>query len=158
MNDEYFMREALSLARAAECLGEVPVGALVVRDGIIVGRGFNSPIGESDPTAHAEIAALRDAGRNLENYRLPGCELFVTLEPCAMCAGAILHARLARVVYGARDYKPVCTAVSSICSRWSASITIPRCWAGFWQKSAVRCFPNFLPQGVPEGMHKHGYA
>jgi tRNA(adenine34) deaminase len=105
MNDEYFMREALSLARAAECLGEVPVGALVVREGIIVGRGFNSPIGESDPTAHAEIAALRDAGRNLENYRLPGCELFVTLEPCAMCAGAILHARLARVVYGARDYK-----------------------------------------------------
>ncbi len=105
MNDEYFMREALSLARAAECLGEVPVGALVVRDGIIVGRGFNSPIGESDPTAHAEIAALRDAGRNLDNYRLPGCELFVTLEPCAMCAGAILHARLARVVYGARDPK-----------------------------------------------------
>jgi tRNA(adenine34) deaminase len=105
MNDEYFMREAISLARAAECLGEVPVGALVVRDGVIVGRGFNSPIGESDPTAHAEIAALRDAGRNLENYRLPGCELFVTLEPCAMCAGAILHARLARVVYGARDYK-----------------------------------------------------
>lgn len=105
MNDEYFMREALSLARAAECLGEVPVGALVVRDGVIVGRGFNSPIGESDPTAHAEISALRDACRNLENYRLPGCELFVTLEPCAMCAGAILHARLARVVYGARDYK-----------------------------------------------------
>ena len=105
MTDEYFMREALSLARAAECLGEVPVGALVVRDGIIVGRGFNSPIGESDPTAHAEIAALRDAGRNLANYRLPGCELFVTLEPCAMCAGAILHARLARVVYGARDPK-----------------------------------------------------
>jgi tRNA(adenine34) deaminase len=105
MNDEYFMREAISLARAAECLGEVPVGALVVRDGVIVGRGFNSPIGESDPTAHAEIAALRDAGRNLDNYRLPGCELFVTLEPCAMCAGAILHSRLARVIYGARDYK-----------------------------------------------------
>jgi tRNA(adenine34) deaminase len=105
MNDEFFMREAISLARAAECLGEVPVGALVVRDGVIVGRGFNSPIGESDPTAHAEIAALRDAGRNLDNYRLPGCELFVTLEPCAMCAGAILHARLARVIYGARDYK-----------------------------------------------------
>ena len=105
MNDEYFMREAISLARAAECLGEVPVGALVVRDGVIVGRGFNSPIGESDPTAHAEIAALRDAGRTLDNYRLPGCELYVTLEPCAMCAGAILHARLARVVYGARDPK-----------------------------------------------------
>ena len=77
----------------------------MVRDGQIVGRGFNSPIGESDPTAHAEIAALRDAARRLENYRLPGCELFVTLEPCAMCAGAILHSRIARVVYGARDLK-----------------------------------------------------
>lgn len=105
MDDEYFMREAMSLARSAECLGEVPVGAVVVRDGIIVGRGFNSPIGESDPTAHAEISALRDAARNLANYRLPGCELFVTLEPCAMCAGAILHSRIARVVYGARDLK-----------------------------------------------------
>jgi tRNA(adenine34) deaminase len=105
MNDDYFMREALSLARSAECLGEVPVGAVVVQGGVIVGRGFNSPIGESDPTAHAEIAALRDAARRLENYRLPGCELFVTLEPCAMCAGAILHSRIARVVYGARDYK-----------------------------------------------------
>jgi tRNA(adenine34) deaminase len=105
MDDDYFMREALSLARSAECLGEVPVGAVVVRDGVIVGRGFNSPIGESDPTAHAEIAALRDAARRLENYRLPGCELFVTLEPCAMCAGAILHSRIARLVYGARDLK-----------------------------------------------------
>lgn len=105
MNDEFYMREALSLARSAECLGEVPVGAVVVRDGVIVGCGFNSPIGESDPTAHAEIAALRDAARNLANYRLPGCELFVTLEPCAMCAGAILHARIARVIYGARDLK-----------------------------------------------------
>ena len=105
MHDEFFMREALSLARSAECLGEVPVGAVVVREGQIVGRGFNSPIGEHDPTAHAEIAALRDAARNLGNYRLPGCELFVTLEPCAMCAGAILHARIARVVYGARDLK-----------------------------------------------------
>ena len=105
MDDDYFMREALSLARSAECLGEVPVGAVVVQDGVIVGRGFNSPIGESDPTAHAEIAALRDAARRLDNYRLPSCELFVTLEPCAMCAGAILHSRIARVVYGARDLK-----------------------------------------------------
>ena len=93
------------MARSAECLGEVPVGAVVVRDGLIVGRGSTPPIGESDPTAHAEIAGLRDAARNLENYRLPGCELFVTLEPCAMCAGAILHSRIARVVYGARDPK-----------------------------------------------------
>jgi tRNA(adenine34) deaminase len=105
MHDEFFMREALSLARSAECLGEVPVGAVVVSEGKIVGRGFNSPIGENDPTAHAEIAALRDAARHLENYRLPGCELFVTLEPCAMCAGAILHSRIARVIYGARDLK-----------------------------------------------------
>jgi tRNA(adenine34) deaminase len=105
MDDEYFMREALSLARSAECLGEVPVGAVVVLDSQIVGRGFNSPIGENDPTAHAEVAALRDAARNLSNYRLPGCSLYVTLEPCAMCAGAILHARIARVVYGARDPK-----------------------------------------------------
>ncbi len=105
LDDEFFMREALSLARAAECLGEVPVGALVVREGEIVGRGFNSPIAENDPTAHAEITALRDAARNLGNYRLPGCSLYVTLEPCAMCAGAILHARIARVVYGARDPK-----------------------------------------------------
>ena len=99
------MREALSLARSAECLGEVPVGAVVVCEGKIIGCGFNSPIGENDPTAHAEIAALRDAARHLENYRLPGCELFVTLEPCAMCAGAILHSRIARVIYGARDPK-----------------------------------------------------
>ncbi len=105
MDDEFFMREALSMARSAECLGEVPIGAVVVCEGVIVGRGFNSPIGENDPTAHAEIAALRDAARRLENYRLPGCEIFVTLEPCAMCAGAILHARLKRVIYGARDPK-----------------------------------------------------
>lgn len=105
MTDEFFMREALSQAVAAGCLGEVPVGAVVVREGVIVGRGFNSPIGDSDPTAHAEVAALRDAARNLGNYRLPGCELFVTLEPCTMCAGAIMHSRIARVVYGARDPK-----------------------------------------------------
>lgn len=105
MCDEFFMREALSQAEAAGCLGEVPVGAIVVRQGVIVGRGFNSPIGDHDPTAHAEVAALRDAARNLGNYRLPGCELFVTLEPCAMCAGAIMHARIARVIYGARDPK-----------------------------------------------------
>ena len=105
MHDDFFMREAISQARAAECLGEVPVGAIVVQNDSIVGRGFNMPIGEGDPTAHAEIVALRDAARNLGNYRLPGCQLFVTLEPCSMCAGAILQARIARVVYGARDPK-----------------------------------------------------
>ena len=99
------MGEALALARAAAERGEVPVGAIVVRDGVIMGRGGNASIGGSDPTAHAEIAALREAARGANNYRLPGCELFTTLEPCAMCAGAMLHARIARVVYGARDPK-----------------------------------------------------
>jgi len=104
-NDEDWMAEALALARSARDRGEVPVGAVVVRDGAIVGRGGNAPIADSDPTAHAEIGALREAGRALGNYRLPGCALYVTIEPCAMCAGAILHARIARVVFGALDPK-----------------------------------------------------
>ena len=103
--DESCMREALSLAREAEAADEVPVGAVVVLDGVIVGRGYNAPVHHRDPSAHAEIQALRDAARRLGNYRLPDCELFVTLEPCAMCAGAIMHARIARVVYGASDPK-----------------------------------------------------
>ena len=86
-------------------MGEVPVGAVVVREGQVVGRGFNAPIAQHDPSAHAEMAALRDAGRQLGNYRLPGCSLYVTLEPCVMCAGAIQHARIERVVYGAPDPK-----------------------------------------------------
>ena len=105
MTDDGWMAEALALARAAGARGEVPVGAIVVVGGAIVGRGGNAPLAGNDPTAHAEIAALRDAGRTLGNYRLPGCELYVTIEPCAMCAGAILHARIARVVFGARDPK-----------------------------------------------------
>lgn len=105
MDDATFMGQALDLAREAGALGEVPVGAVVVLDGAVVGRGFNRPIGGSDPTAHAEIVALRDAATQLANYRLPGCTLYVTLEPCAMCAGAIMHARIGRVVYGARDPK-----------------------------------------------------
>lgn len=103
--DVHFMREAMALARTAEAAGEVPVGAVVVCNGEIVGRGANGPIGRHDPTAHAEIVALRDAAARLGNYRLPGCVLYVTLEPCAMCAGAIMHARLAGVVYAARDPK-----------------------------------------------------
>jgi tRNA(adenine34) deaminase len=105
MDDKHFMGLALDLAREAGAAGEVPVGALVVLEGEIVGRGCNQPIGRSDPTAHAEIMALRDAAAQLGNYRLPGCSLYVTLEPCAMCAGAIMHARIARVVFGARDSK-----------------------------------------------------
>ncbi len=99
------MREALSLAAQAAAAGEVPVGAVVVKDGRVVGRGFNRPITSSDPTAHAEIVALREACATLGNYRLPGCELYVTLEPCAMCVGAMVHARISRIVFGARDPK-----------------------------------------------------
>ena len=104
-DDVVYMSEALTLAHQAWQLGEVPVGAVVVRAGQIVGRGYNAPISRNDPSGHAEIMALRDAARNLENYRLTDCHLYVTLEPCAMCAGAIMHARIARVVYGARDPK-----------------------------------------------------
>lgn len=99
------MQQALSQAHNAWALGEVPVGAIVVKDGQVVATGFNQPIGTHDPTAHAEIMALRAAATILGNYRLPGCELYVTLEPCAMCAGAMMHARLARVVFGASDPK-----------------------------------------------------
>lgn len=105
MDDSKFMGLALDLAREAGAAGEVPVGALIVRAGEVVGRGFNQPIVRHDPTAHAEVMALRDAAMRLDNYRLPGCTLYVTLEPCAMCAGAILHARIERVVFGAHDPK-----------------------------------------------------
>jgi tRNA(adenine34) deaminase len=105
VSDEDFMHAALKLAQQAALEGEVPVGAVVVKEGEIIGRGSNAPISRHDPTAHAEIAALRDAAQRLGNYRLVGCELFVTLEPCVMCVGAMFHARIARVVYGARDPK-----------------------------------------------------
>lgn len=105
MTDLIYMQQALSQAHNAWVLGEVPVGALVVKDGQIIATGFNQPIGNHDPTAHAEIMALRAAAQIMGNYRLPGCELYVTLEPCVMCAGAMMHARLARVVYGASDPK-----------------------------------------------------
>lgn len=104
-DDEHWMREAIVLAREAQRRGEVPVGALVVQNGSVLGRGGNAPIQQSDPTAHAEICALRDAAATIGNYRLAGAALYVTIEPCVMCAGAIMHARIARVVFGARDPK-----------------------------------------------------
>ena len=103
--NELRMRDALALAQQAAAAGEVPVGAVVVKDNEIIGRGYNQPISRYDPSAHAEVMALRDAAQHLGNYRLPGCELFVTLEPCCMCVGAIMHARIARVVFGAADPK-----------------------------------------------------
>ena len=105
MTDQEYMHIALELAAQAAEAGEVPVGAIVVKDDIIIGRGSNAPISLNDPSAHAEMLALRDAAKTLGNYRLVGCSLYVTLEPCAMCSGAIQHARIAKLVYGASDPK-----------------------------------------------------
>ena len=105
MNDEKWMQHALELAHKAEAAGEVPVGAVIVLGGELVAEGWNRPISSSDPTAHAEIIALRAAGEKLGNYRLLGSELYVTLEPCPMCVGAMLHARVKRVIYAASDPK-----------------------------------------------------
>lgn len=99
------MRRALELAQKARAAGEVPIGAVLTLDGAVIGEGYNRPISNHDPTAHAEVQALRDAAERRGNYRLPGAVLYVTLEPCAMCAGAIMHARVARVVFGAPDPK-----------------------------------------------------
>jgi tRNA(adenine34) deaminase len=116
--DGAWMALALVEARKAWAAGEVPVGAVVVKDGEVIAAGFNQPIGRHDPTAHAEIVALRAAAEKLGNYRLPGCELYVTLEPCAMCSGAMMHARLARVVYAATDPKTgVCGSVLDLFAR-----------------------------------------
>lgn len=103
--DEIWMRQALALAEQAQQNGEVPVGAVIVQDGQIIGQGWNQPISSNDPTAHAEIQALRDASQRMQNYRLPGATLYVTLEPCVMCAGALVHARIQRVVYAATEPK-----------------------------------------------------
>ncbi len=111
-SDELWMEEALRSAQRALEAGEVPVGAVVVCDGRIIGRGFNRNLTDNDPTAHAEIAALREAAHNIGNYRLGDCELFATIEPCAMCAGALVHARIRRLVYGADD--PKAGAVHSV--------------------------------------------
>ena len=103
--DRQFMQQALEQAKLAALAGEVPVGAVLVRDGQVISKAFNKPISDHDPSAHAEMLALRQAAKSDENYRLPGTTLYVTLEPCTMCAGAILHARLDRIVYGATDPK-----------------------------------------------------
>ena len=102
-SDEYWMQQALILADRANEFGEVPVGAVVVRDDAIIGKGFNQAISARDPTAHAEIVALRDAAQILDNYRLVDADLFVTIEPCTMCTGALVHARIRRLIYGARE-------------------------------------------------------
>jgi len=103
--DEHYMRRALELAKQGEALGEVPVGAVIVKDGEIIGEGFNQPISSCDPTAHAEVVALRDASSSIQNYRLIDCTLYVTIEPCTMCAGSLIHARIKRLVFGATEPK-----------------------------------------------------
>ncbi|MGP1718644.1 MAG: tRNA adenosine(34) deaminase TadA [Methylophilus sp.] len=108
MQDQDYMRMAIALAEEAASLGEVPVGAVVVKNGVVIGSGKNAPISLNDPTAHAEIQAMRAAATHLGNYRLVDCTLYVTLEPCAMCSGAIQHARISRLVYGASDPKTGC--------------------------------------------------
>ncbi len=119
-NDEYWMQRALALAERAESLSEVPVGALVVLDDQVIGEGWNQPISAHDPSAHAEIMALRDAATRIRNYRLVGASLYVTLEPCSMCAGALVHARIKRLVFGAAEPKAgaVGSATNLLQSPW----------------------------------------
>ncbi len=105
MTDQQWMQKALQLAEQAEAAGEVPVGAVIVKDGRLIAEGFNQMISLHDPSAHAEMQAVRQAGKRLQNYRLTDCTLYVTLEPCSMCAGMLVHSRLARLVFGASDYK-----------------------------------------------------
>jgi tRNA(adenine34) deaminase len=118
--DDYWMALALTLADRAAALGEVPVGAVVVRDGKLLGEGFNQVISAADPTAHAEIVALRAAARQVGNYRLPGSRLFVTLEPCTMCAGAVVHARVAELIFGAAEPRAgvICSRGSQLDAPW----------------------------------------
>jgi len=170
MTDFDYMRLALELANQAEQVGEVPVGAVVVKDGEIVGRGFNATISGHDPSAHAEIVALRDAAKHLGNYRLVGCELFVTLEPCVMCVGAMFHARIARVVYGARDPKTgaagsvlnlFTTAQLNHHARIEGGVLADECGAmlsSFFarRREAQRNSNNTLPAG--ESVRQHGNA
>ncbi|MES9991898.1 MAG: tRNA adenosine(34) deaminase TadA [Candidatus Thiodiazotropha sp.] len=147
LKDRKFMQQALLLAQRAESQGEVPVGAVVVLDDQIVGEGWNSPIRLQDPTAHAEIQALRDAASRLGNYRLPDTTLYVTLEPCPMCAGAIVHARVARVVYAADD--PKGGAAGSLFDllptddRFNHSVTVK---GGVLQQHATELLKQFFRQ------------
>lgn len=119
-DDAYWMRYAMALAAKAEALGEVPVGAVIVRDNEVIGEGFNQPISSHDPTAHAEVVALRHAAQHLENYRVVDATLYVTLEPCSMCVGALTHGRVARLVYGTKEPKAgaVVSAVSLVNAEW----------------------------------------
>ena len=146
VTDERWMRLALEQAKQAESEGEVPVGAVVVIDDKVIGQGRNQSLGFHDPSAHAEIMAMREAGKTLSNYRLPGSTLYVTLEPCMMCAGAILHARIERVVFGARDEKT--GAVGSIANLLENPLANHRCrvTAGILPEQSLLLLANFFQQ------------
>jgi tRNA(adenine34) deaminase len=153
MTDEMFMHEALVLARQAAASGEVPVGAVVVKDGAVVGRGYNRPISARDPTAHAEVIALRNAAEQIGNYRLADCSLYVTLEPCAMCAGAIMHARIGRVIYGTTDPKSgACGSVVNLFAedRLNHHATVI---GGVLAEEAVRLLQDFFVARRPTQGH-----
>ena len=151
VTDERWMRLALEQAKQAESEGEVPVGAVVVIDDKVIGQGRNQTLGLHDPSAHAEIMAMREAGKNLSNYRIPGSTLYVTLEPCIMCAGAILHARVERVVFGARDEKT--GAVGSIANLLENPLVNHRCrvTAGILSESSRLLLGNFFQQRRQSG-------
>ncbi len=154
-HDAAWMDLALALAAEAAAAGEVPVGAVIVKDGVVVGRGYNQPISRTDPAAHAEIMALREAGRTLGNYRLTGCDLYVTLEPCVMCAGAIMHARIRRVVFGAKDPKTgACGSVVDLFAEarlnHHASVT-----GGIGAEAAVALLQGFFAERRKKLENKH---
>lgn len=141
---ESFMQAALEFARKAAAAGEVPVGAVVVCDGVIVGRGFNQPILGHDPTAHAEIMALRDAAQAAKNYRLPGCTLYVTIEPCAMCFGAAVHARIEHIVYGATEPKSGCIDSNLHLQRQTCFNHQVQCTAGVLEQECGALISEFF--------------
>ena len=140
------MARALELAREAELAGEVPVGAVVVKDGVVVGEAHNSPRELADPTAHAEVLALRRAAQALGNERLDGCELWVTLEPCAMCAGAIVHARIARLYYGAPDPKGGAVEHGARVFEQAQCLHRPEVYAGIGEEPAAALLREFFAQ------------
>ena len=143
-HDHQFMQHAIELAKQAELQGEVPVGAVLVSDGVILGEGFNSPIGQHDPTAHAEIQAIRQAAEKIQNYRLPETTLYVTLEPCSMCAGALVHSRVERLVFAATDEKAgACGSVYNLLSTNEKTHRV-RCEQGLMALEASELISNFF--------------
>jgi tRNA(adenine34) deaminase len=144
MNDEKYMQKAMNLAAAAEAIDEIPVGAVIVKDNNIIGTGFNRNRSENDPTMHAEIIAIKEAAIFLQNERLTGCEIYVTKEPCSMCAGAIVHARLKRVIIGAEDIKyGACGTVFNICGNRGMN-HVPEISKGVLQEQCASLLTDFF--------------